>query len=151
MLVFLLTVWAALFAARGTRSGEAMHRMLVERPASFLSGITRGQWLLTGLVVVMLLGFVFVLDAEARVIASMGLPELLPALAMIDLSVLLDLVVVTVLTATTMRLRNVRMWITHRLAPRRPRSRTVRVRRERPPANDDEDRPGLRPAVAFAA
>lgn len=151
MLVLLVTVWAAMFAARGTPVGAAMHRMLVERPARFLSGVTRGQWLLAGLALVMLLGFVFVLDAEARMIAMWGMPEALPMLTTIDLSVLLDLAVVTVLTATTVRLRTVRMWIGHRLTPRRPRSRTVRVRRERPPANDDEDRPVFAPAFAFAA
>ena len=148
MLVFLVTVWAAMFVARGTRVGDAIHRMLVEAPARRLSRITRGNLLLAGLILMTVIGVICLLDMEGRMILSMGLPEFAAFAAAVDLSALLDIVVVAVVASSAVRVRTVRAWLGQRIAPRRPRARRPRVQRLRPPANDDEDRRGRTFALA---
>ncbi len=146
MLIALLTLWMALLTARGTPVGRAMRRAMVEAPARRLSRITRGQILLAIVTLSLILGTIWLLDNDGRMIVSMGLPDFLSFAAAIDLSALLDLAAVAVIAATTIRFRAVGAWLRHGLAPRRPRARRPRVRRQRPPANDDEDR-----RVALAA
>lgn len=140
MLSALLILWMALFAARGTPVGRAMWRVMVEAPARRLSRITRGHVLLAIVALSLIVGAIWLLDNDGRMIVSMGLPDFLSFAAAIDLSALLDLAAVAVIAATTIRFRAVGTWLRHRLAPRRPRARRPRVRRQRPPANDDEDR-----------
>jgi hypothetical protein len=73
----------------------------------------------------------------------MGLPEFLGFAAAVDLSAVLDLAAVAVIAATTIRFRAAGAWLRQKIAPRRPRVRRPRVQRQRPPANDDEDRRAL--------
>ena len=144
MLSALLILWMALFAARGTPVGRAMRRVMVEAPARRLSRITRGNVLLAIVALSLIVGAIWLLDNDGRMIVSMGLPDFLSFAAAIDLSALLDLAAVAVIAATTIRFRAVGSWLRHRLAPpRRPRARSLRIRRQRPPANDDERRPAL--------
>ena len=140
MLSALLILWMALFAARGTPVGRAMWRVMVEAPARRLSRITRGHVLLAIVALSLIVGAIWLLDNDGRMIVSMGLPDFLSFAAAIDLSALLDLAAVAVIAATTIRFRAVGAWLRHSLAPRRPRARRPRVGRQRPPANEDEDR-----------
>lgn len=139
----LLTLWMALLAARGTPAGGILHRILVEAPARRLSRITRGHVLLAMVTLSLIVGAIWLLDNDGRMIVSMGLPDFLSFATAIDLSALLDLAAVAVIAATTIRFRAVGAWVRQTIAPRRPRARRPRVRRHRPPANDDERRPAL--------
>ena len=143
MLVFLLTVWATMVAARGTPIGDAMHRVLVAAPARWLSRITRGHVLLAGAVLMFAITVIWVMQADGIAVLGMASPDLFVMLSMVDASVLIDTALVAIAAASVLRMQTVRHWLGYRLAPRRPRTRAMRVRRERPPANDDEDRPAL--------
>lgn len=143
MLTALIGIWLTMWLARGTPIGATMHRILVERPAAFLSRINRGHvlfWLLTLSIVA---AIVWLLEGDGRMLVSMGLPEFVSFAAAIDLSALLDLALVAVIAASTIRVRAVRIWVGQHIAPRRPRARRPRVQRLRKPANDDEDRRAL--------
>jgi hypothetical protein len=139
----LFTVWTAMIVARGTPIGDALHRMLVEAPARRLSRISRGQILFLLLTLSIIVSLVWVLENDGRMLVTMGLPEFLGVATAIDLSALLDLAAVAVIAAATVRVRTVVTWLSHKVAPRRPRARRTRVQRLRPPANDDEDRRAL--------
>jgi hypothetical protein len=139
----LFTVWTAMVVARGTPIGDALHRMLVEAPARRLSRISRGQILFLLLTLSIIVSLVWVLENDGRMLVTMGLPEFLGFATAIDLSALLDLAAVAVIAAATVRVRTVVTWLSHKVAPRRPRARRTRVQRLRPPANDDEDRRAL--------
>lgn len=143
MLVCLLGLWLTLRAARGTPVGTTLQHWLVERPAARLSRISRGQILLFLTIASVAVALIWLLENDGRMLVAMGLPDVVSFAVAIDLSSLLDLAVVAVLAASTIRLRAVGRWVATRLAPRRPRSRSVRPRRLRPPANDDEARPAL--------
>lgn len=143
MSIALLILWMALLAARGTPAGRAMRRVMVEAPARRLSRVTRGHILLAIVTLSLIVGAIWLLDNDGRMIVSMGLPDFLSFAAAVDLSALLDLAAVAVIAATTIRFRAVGAWLRQTIAPRRPRARRPRVRRQRPPANDDERRPAL--------
>lgn len=145
MLIALLTLWMALLTAQGTPAGKTMYRLMVEAPARRLSRITRGQVLFTLLTLSIIVSLVWLLENDGRMLVTMGLPEFVSFGAAIDLSALLDLAVVAVIAATTIRVRTVTAWLARKIAPRRPRARRTRIQRPHPPANDDERRP------AFAA
>lgn len=139
----LLTLWLAMIAARGTPAGGTLHRVLVEAPARRLSRITRGHVLFGLLTLSIIVSVIWLLDNDGRMLVTMGLPEFLGFATAIDLSALLDLAAVAVIAATTIRFRAVGAWLRQTIAPRRSRARRPRVRRQRPPANDDERRPAL--------
>ncbi len=147
MLAILVGLWASLLLARGTPAGALLHRWLVEAPAHRLSKITRGHLLFAGLTLAIIVSVIWVLQSDGRMILSMGLPEFFSFAAAVDLSAILDLAVVAVIAATTLRVGAIRTWLVQRIAPRRPRARRPRAQRTRKPANDDEDRR----AVALAA
>jgi len=143
MLIALISLWAALLMAQGTPIGNRLHRLLVEAPARRLSRIGRGQILFGLLTLSIIVSVVWLLENDGRMLVTMGLPEFLGFATAVDLSALLDLAAVAVLGAATVRVRTVVTWLSHKVAPRRPRARRTRVQRLRPPANDDEDRRAL--------
>jgi len=139
----LLTLLLAMLVARGTPAGDTLQRLLIEAPARRLSRISRGQILFGLLTLSTIVGLIWLLQFDGRMLVTMGLPEYLGYAAAIDLSALLDLAAVAVIAATTVRFRTVAIWLRHQITPRRPRARRPRVQRLRPPANDDEDRRAL--------
>jgi hypothetical protein len=141
MLIALISIWAALLVAQGTPIGNRLHRLLVEAPARHLSRIGRGQLLLAIVTLSIIVTLVWFLENDGRMLVTMGLPEFLGFATTIDLSALLDLGAVAVIAATAVRFRTAGAWLQQKIAPRRPRARRVRV--QRPPANDDEDRRAL--------
>jgi len=143
MLVALISIWAALLMARGTPIGIRLHRLLVEAPARRLSRIGRGHVLLAIVTLSIIVSVIWLLDNDGRMLVTMGLPDFLGFATAIDLSALLDLAAVAVIAAATVRVRTVVTWLSHKVAPRRPRARRTRVQRLRPPANDDEDQRAL--------
>lgn len=139
----LLGLWLALWAAGDTPVGHAMRGWMVEWPARRLSRISRGQILLFLTLASVVVTLIWLLENDGRMLVAMGLPDVLGFAMAFDVASLLDLAAVAVLAASTIRLRAVGRWVATRLSPRRPRKRSVRVRRTRLPANDDEGRPAL--------
>ena len=139
--MILITLWAMLLASRGTAAGRILHRWLVEAPARWLARITRGHVLMASATLIVVATVIWVMQADGLIVLGMAAPDMFVMASMVDVSMLLDVTLVAIAAASMLRVRAIRHWIGH-IAPRRPRARAVRVRRERPPANDDEDRPG---------
>lgn len=142
MLGALLGLWLAIWAAGDTPIGRALRNGMVERPAARLSRISRGQILLFLTLAGVALALIWLLENDGRMLVAMGLPDVLGLAMAIDAASLLDLALVAVVAASMIRVRAVVNWLRPR-ATRRPRARSGRVRRVRPPANDDDERPAL--------
>ena len=143
ILGMVLGLWLALWTAGDTPVGRTLRRWMVERPAVRLSGISRGQVLLMLTLAGIAVALIWLLENDGRMLVAMGLPEMASLAVAIDAASLLDLALVAMIAASTIRVRAVSTWVRQRIAPRRSRARTVRTRRSKPPANDDEDRPAL--------
>ncbi|NBB63959.1 hypothetical protein GVN18_32350 [Pseudomonas sp. ODNR1LW] len=132
--------------------GVALRRWLVAAPARLLSQWSRGQ--LIGLACVALIGAaaVVLFEAEGLRLFAMAAPEMLGWFLMFDVTVLFDLLVLTVSLhalagwrglgrlAQTGRDKALRLWTQVRT---RARSRVRRLRRPRPPAAGSlDDEPG---------
>jgi hypothetical protein len=143
LLVILLGLCLTMVVSRGTPVGDTLRHWLVETPTRRLSRISRGHVLFMLLTLSIIVALVWLLENDGRMLVTMGLPEFLGFATAIDLSALLDLAAVAVIAATTIRIRTVAAWLRQKIAPRRPRARRTRVRRQRPPANDDEGRRAL--------
>ncbi|MDB5679897.1 hypothetical protein [Sphingomonas bacterium] len=142
MLGALLGLWLALWVASDTPIGRTLQHWMVERPAARLSRISRGQVLLILTLTGVAVALIWLLENDGRMLIAMGLPDVLSLAVAIDAASLLDLALVAVIAVSTIRVRAVVNWLRPR-ATRRPRARSIRVRRARPPANDDEERPAL--------
>ncbi|MBN8809232.1 MAG: hypothetical protein J0I47_13485 [Sphingomonas sp.] len=140
LIVIALGVWLLLHASEGTPTGRVLHRWLVERPAARLSRISRGQVLLMLTLAVMVVTIIWLLEDDGPALVAFGLPDIAGLAVAIDLGTLLDVALVAVVAFSTVRVRAAGRWIAARLAPRRPRRRSIRIRRTTRPANDDEDR-----------
>ena len=136
-------LWLAMWAAGDTPIGRTLRRWMVERPAARLSRISRGQILLFLTLAGIALALIWLLENDGRMLVAMGLPDVMSFAVAIDLASLLDVAAVAVVAASTVHLRTITAWLRRRPTPRRPHARSVRIRRERSPANDDEDRPAL--------
>ncbi|THD36085.1 MAG: hypothetical protein E7773_09115 [Sphingomonas sp.] len=143
MLGALLGLLLALRVAEGTPIGRTLQLWLLERPASRLSRISRGHLLLFLTIAGVAVGLIWLLENDGRMLVAMGLPDVVGLAMTIDAASLIDLALVAVIAASAIRVRAVVGWVHQRAALRRPRTRTVRTRRAKPPANDDEDRPAL--------
>ncbi|MHA6719651.1 hypothetical protein ACX40Y_09370 [Sphingomonas sp. RS6] len=146
MVATLLGLWLALLLAGETPVGQMLRRGLIEAPARWLMRWSRGDLLLTLLVVTGAALLIWLMEDEGRLLIGMFGPELVSTLMMFEVSAWLDALVTLVAMGSALRLRGVRQWVTMRL-PRR-RARAVRTRRAKRPAaaNDGEDGP-----VALAA
>jgi membrane protein implicated in regulation of membrane protease activity len=139
----LLGLWLAMWAAGETPIGRVLRRWLIDRPAARLARISRGHVMLMLIVAGIALALIWLLENDGRMLVAMGLPAVISFAVAIDLASLLDIAAVAVIAASTVRVRTIATWLRRRPAPRRPRAGGVRVRRERPLANDDEGRPAL--------
>ncbi|WP_375397769.1 hypothetical protein [uncultured Sphingomonas sp.] len=137
-----LGLWLAMAMAMadGTPIGRMLHRILVAWPAGRLSRINRGQMLLAILLLTATAGIVWLLEDDGRMLVIMGWPEVMGMAAAIDLSALLDLTLVALVAASTIRVRAVTAWIAARTRPIRRAPRRRRARRAAsPPVNDDDE------------
>ncbi len=151
MLALLLAgLWLMMWIGRDTPIGRGLHRVMVEALCRWLSSISYGQVLLTILMLTLIVGIVWLLENDGRMLVAMGLPEVMGFAAAIDLSALLDVAAVAVIAAGTVRMRAVKAWLIARFTRPASRQRPVRSRRtrrpDRPSANDDN-----RPAIPLAA
>lgn len=145
---WLLTLWLALWLAGDTPIGRAMRRVLVDAPARMLHRVHRGQWLM--LLGLLCLGGVlgWLTEGESLRMMMMGAPDLMVMLASIELGTFVDVMVMAVLTASTVRLHTIVAQVRGMFAGRTARARRMRSRVQRVlPANDDEDRRALRAAA----
>ena len=143
MLGALLGFWLAILLAGDTPIGRTLRHWTVARPAARLSRISRGQILLMLTLAGVAVALIWLLENDGRMLVAMGLPDVLGLAMAIDAASLIDLALVAVIAASTVRVRSIATWLRRSAAPRRPRARTVRKRRIERPANDDEDRPAL--------
>ena len=131
-----LGCWAMLLIGPDTAIGRLLRHTMIDTPCRLLSRITRGQVLLVLLMLICVVATIALLADDGRMLVAMGLPEAVSFATAIDLSALLDLAAVAVLTTGTVRLRALRGRITARRV--RPTPRARRTRAVRPPANDDD-------------
>jgi hypothetical protein len=137
-------LWLLLLAGRGTPVGQLLHQVLVQGPARRLSRITRGQVMLALLLGVLVIGLVWLLEEEGRLLVAMGLPEVASYAAAVDLAGFLDLAGVAFVAAGSVRVRALFARLRQRpIRARRPKQRSTRPRRVARGANDDEGRPAL--------
>lgn len=138
-----------MFCAAGrTPIGQTMRRALVERPAAWLARFTRTQVLLLGASMLFGVLLFLIMEEEGLRLFAMYLPELIGVVSSIGMTAAVDLLAVTIATATTVRVRAVLGWVQAKL-PGRSR-RAVRARRPQDGgAANDDDRPA--PAWALAA
>jgi len=144
----LFTLCLALWLAGDTPIGRAMRRVLVDAPARMLNKVHRGQWLM--LLALLCVGGVlgWLTEGEAVRMMMMGAPDMMAMLASVELGTFVDILVVAVVTASTVRLRTIVAHARGMLGWRSARARRTRTRVERAlPANDDEDRSARRAAA----
>jgi hypothetical protein len=140
--LILLGLWGVMLAGRRLPVGRALHRLLVELPCRRMAAITRGQLLLAILMLSLVVGLVWLLEDDGRMLVAMGLPDMMAVAVAIDLSALLDLAAVAVLAAGITGISVIRSWLSQRFVRAR-RPRAIRVRGPHRPSNDDEERPGF--------
>ena len=137
--------------------GTALRKWLVETPARFLAGLSRGRTLGLGLVALMGVTAVMLFETEGVRLFSMAAPDMVAWVLMFDVTVLFDIVVLAVsLRAVAgwrglIRRRDLMQGLARRLIARikGTRSRGRRVSRPRPPRSQSGD-PEPEPAYAFA-
>ncbi|MDQ1194119.1 hypothetical protein QE419_002885 [Brevundimonas vesicularis] len=137
--------------------GTALRKWLVETPARFLAGLSRGRTLGLGLVALMGVTAVMLFETEGVRLFSMAAPDMVAWVLMFDVTVLFDIVVLAVsLRAVAgwrglIRHRGLMQGLARRLIARikGARSRGRRVSRPRPPRSPSGD-PEPEPAYAFA-
>ncbi|MFL9841459.1 hypothetical protein ABS767_10835 [Sphingomonas sp. ST-64] len=136
-----LLIWAALLLARGTGTGRTLNVVLVVNPARWLNRFTRGQAIVLGLSALFAGLLFWIMEEEGLRLASMYAPELMALAASVEFTAAVDAIMVGIVTAGSMRLRGVKVWLSLRLSRPAPRAarRTPRVQRPRPPANDADD------------
>jgi hypothetical protein len=148
--IFLAGLWLILWIGRETPIGRGLHRIMVQAPCRWLADISRGQVLFVILLLGIVVGTIWLLDNDGRMLLTMGLPEFMGFAGAIDLSALLDLAAVAVIAAGAVRVKAIKTWLATRIARPQSRQRQVRTRRTRRPdrasANDDD-----RPAIPLAA
>lgn len=137
--------------------GTALRKWLVETPARFLAGLSRGRTLGLGLVALMGVTAVMLFETEGVRLFSMAAPDMVAWVLMFDVTVLFDIIVLAVsLRAVAgwrglIRRRDLMQGLARRLIARikGARSRGRRVSRPRPPRSPSGD-PEPEPAYAFA-
>lgn len=140
--LLLLGLWGLMLAGRETPIGRALYRWMVEFPCRRIAAIQRGQVLLMIVMLAIITGLVWGLENDGRMLVTMGWPEFMAFASAVDLSALLDLAAVAVVSATMVRVRGLRVFLARRGAGfARSMRRAGRVRRPNRPGGRDEDRP----------
>ena len=148
MAAAMLLLLLMLSAAGRTPVGQTMRRALVDRPAVWLSRFTRTQVLLLGATMFFGVLLFLVMEEEGLQLFAMYLPELVGVVSSLEMTAAVDLLVVTVATATMMRVRTILVWVQAKLPGRSRRTARQRRPQGRAAANDEE---GPAPHWALAA
>jgi hypothetical protein len=142
-MIILLGLWLTLLVSKGTPTGNWLHRVLVVAPAAWLSRWTRGQVILLGGLIGLMLLVMLTFGHDGAALAGLSLADALPAIASIEITAYLDTLVTVVAAASVLRAGHAVRWLRVRLAHRRNARRAPRTaRRQRPTrANDDSEGP----------
>ncbi len=155
LLSLVLLILLGLTAADEGPVGIALRRWLVEATAQLLARLSRGRVLGLGLVVLLGVAAILVFEAEGVRLFSMAAPDMIAWVLMFDVTVIFDLVVLTIgLRAVAgwrglVRQRDLALGLIRTLTTRigrgaRPRSgRTRKPRPPRSPSSDGEPNPGF--------
>jgi hypothetical protein len=137
LIVSALLVWLALLAAGETTTGRRMELLLVTAPARALNRVTGGHVLLMLVLVAGAGAIVAVFDLEMLRVIMMATPEITSALMALEVTTLLDTVIVTVTAASAVRWQAL---VGRVRRPARARARRTRasVTAQQPAANDDD-------------
>jgi hypothetical protein len=139
LIVSAMLVWLALLVAGETPTGRLMKRLLVTAPARIFNRVTGGHVLLTMILVAGAGAIVAVFDLEMLRVVMMATPEITSALMALEVTTLLDTILVTVTAASAVRWRAL---VGRVRRPARARARRSRASSATPrtAANDDEPR-----------
>lgn len=140
--------------------GKQLRSLLIDAPARFLSKLSWAKVLVTVALLTFFVGAVFIgANMHDGMVVFMMLPEVMVWIAAFDIATLLELALVAVLAAASIRLDSVAQFVTTRVAalaaPKSNRaSVTVRERRSKPRRPNrgatDGDAAGLVWGCAFA-
>lgn len=153
VVVTFLACWLVLAMAPHTTIGRVLHRLLVERPASRLSRLSRGD-AATGLLLLSAIGMIaFVGEGDAIRMLMFAAPDVALWITTFEVTAYIDVVMALVLAASNLRIRaSIGQVLAGVLRNGKPRN-TDRDRRSRgaggrAASNDDDDgRDGLRLAA----
>lgn len=153
MIVGFLVLWAMLLWLPDIPMRRGLRRWMVEVPAERLGRVTRGQWLMLGLVLASVVLCVWLIGREAPMLIGMGLPDMALVASSMEMTSLLDAAVTALVLAAGVRWKSVAQAMRARLRIGRPgtarRRRARRVHRPgRTGANDDDPAPALLPLAA---
>jgi hypothetical protein len=140
MTAILLGLWATLLLSRGTPIGRWLEAALVAAPARRLSRVSPGQWLILAMLLIIFGTILWFLEAEGRVLLSMGAPEIVGFLSAAEVSAYADILVATLVALSAGGPRRFTAQVRHLIARARGRTtrRQARVRADKLPSNDDE-------------
>lgn len=146
MLIAFVSLWLALVLLPDIPMRRGLRRWMVERPADRLSRVTRGQWLMLGLVLASVALCIWIIGREAPLLIGMGLPDVAMIASSVELSSLLDVAVTAMLLSAGVRWRSMvqamraTIWRARAGSARRQRARRTR-RPQRSATNDDDPAP----------
>lgn len=147
MLFAFVSLWLALVVLPDIPMRRSLHRWMVEKPANRLSRVTRGQWMMLGVVLTSVTLCVWIIGQEAPLMIGMGLPDVAMIASSVELSSLLDITVTAMLLSAGVRWKSVVQAMRARVGRARTGSprRQRRAQRPRRPArnatNDDDPAP----------
>ena len=156
LLLSVLIIFGLTLADEGV-VGTALRQWLIEMPARFLAGLSRGRTFGLGLVALVGVAAVMLFETEGVRLFSVAAPDMVAWVLMFDVTIIFDLVVLAVsLRAVAgwrglIRRRDMMHGLARRLIVRirGVRSRGRRVSKPRPPRSPSGD-PEPDPAYAFA-
>lgn len=155
LLSLMLLIVLGLTVADKGPVGIALRRWLVETPARLLAPLSRGRVLGLGLVVMLGGATILLFEAEGVRLFSMAAPDMIAWVLMFDVTVMFDLVVLTLsLRAVAgwrglIRQRDMALGLVSvligriRRGARSRRGRTGKPRPPRSPSSDGEPHPGF--------
>ena len=143
MLIAFVSLWLALVLLPDIPIRRGLRHWMVELPAERLSRVTRGQWLMLGLVLASAALCVWIIGREAPLMIGMGLPDVAMIAFSVVLSSLLDVAVTAMLLSAGVRWRSMAQAMRARVWPARAgsarRQRARRTRRPQQSATNDDD------------
>ena len=155
LLSLMLLIVLGLTVADEGPVGIVLRRWLVEAPAQLLARLSRGRVLGLGLVVLLGVAAILLFETDGLRLFSMAAPDMIAWVLMFDVTVIFDLVVLTIslravagwrglVRQRDMALSRARAMIGRIRGGARPRSGRVRKPRPpRPPSGDGEPDPGF--------
>ena len=153
MLAFLFTAlacWLFMATAPQTPVGNAMRRMLIEKPAARLLRLTRADAAVMVLLMIAAMMVTLVGEGDGIRLLTLAAPDVAIWITTFEVSAYLDIMVALVAASTSLRVRGVLaryLGIFARRPAAKSHTRAIRSRKARPTAADNDD-DTHRPAIA---